>query len=184
MSMSKTKRKDSGPNLRTRARFTGNVLPRLAFPTLLALAFTSTARAEDAKPVSFRSDIAPLLQRRCAACHNEDSAKGGYRLDTFSRLTKPGDSDAPPIAAGKPRDSELYRLLVEPDANDRMPQKADALPKAEIALIERWIAEGAAYDGGAQDRPLVELARETLLRPAPEHYARPAPITEIGRAHV
>ena len=154
--------------------------PRFAFPTLLALALTATARAGDAKPVSFRSEIAPLLQRRCAACHNEDSAKGGYRLDAFARLTHAGDSDLAPLTAGKPRDSELYRLLVEADANDRMPQKADALPAAEIALVERWIHEGAIYDGGAPDRPLVELARETLLRPAPEHYTRPAPITALA----
>ena len=180
MSMSKTKRTDAEPNLRRRRWFTGNVRPRLALPTLLTLALAAAVRAGDAEPVSFRSDIAPLLQRRCAACHNEDSPKGGYRLDTFACLTRPGDSDAPPIAAGKPRDSELYRLLVEPDANDRMPQKADALPTAEVALIGRWIAEGAAYDGGPPERPLVELARETLLRPAPEHYARPAPITALA----
>ena len=154
--------------------------PRFAFPTLLALALTANARAGDAKPVSFRSEIAPLLQRRCAACHNEDSAKGGYRLDAFARLTHAGDSDLAPLTAGKPSDSELYRLLVEADANDRMPQKADALPAAEIALVERWIHEGAIYDGGAPDRPLVELARETLLRPAPEHYTRPAPITALA----
>ena len=37
--------------------------------------------AADAAPVSFRRDLAPLLQRRCAACHCEDSAKGGYVAD-------------------------------------------------------------------------------------------------------
>ncbi len=151
--------------------------PRFAFPTFLALLLAADVRAE---PMSFRKDVAPLLQRRCAACHNEDSAKGGYRLDTFARLTHAGESELAPLVAGKPRDSELYRLLVATDANDRMPQKADALPAAEIALVERWIREGAAYDGGAPERPLVELARESLLRPAPERYARPAPITALA----
>ena len=61
-------------------------------------------------PVSFRQDIAPLLQRRCAACHGEDSAKGGYRLDTFQRMSKAGDSDLPPLVAGKTKDSEIYQL--------------------------------------------------------------------------
>jgi hypothetical protein len=140
------------------------------------------ALAEDGapKPLSFRADIAPLLHRRCATCHNEESAKGGYRLDTFERLQKPGDSELPPLVAGKPQESELYRLLIEASAADRMPQKADALPAEEIALIERWIADGASFDGGAPERPLVEMAREGFLRPAPARYARPAPVTALA----
>jgi cytochrome c553 len=115
---------------------------------------------------SFTADIAPLLQRRCAGCHGEENAKGRYRLDTFARLTKAGESALPPLVAGKPRESELYNLLLEPNATDRMPQKADPLPTDEIALIERWIAGGAVYDGGATNRPLAELARGAMLRPA------------------
>jgi WD40 repeat protein/mono/diheme cytochrome c family protein len=144
----------------------------------LALACLPVAAADS--PVSFKKDIAPLLQRRCVACHGEESAKGGYRLDTFARLDKTGESELAPLVAHKAADSELYRLLVEPDANDRMPQKAEALPKHEIALIERWIQEGAINDGGSPDRPLAELARETLLQPSPEKYARPVPVTALA----
>jgi hypothetical protein len=128
----------------------------------------------------FTTEIAPLLQRRCVGCHGEENAKGRYRLDTFARLTRAGDSGLPPLVAGKPRESELYNLLLESDATDRMPQKADPLPPAEIALIERWIAGGAVYDGGAPDRRLAELARGAMLRPAPERYPRPAPVTALA----
>ena len=154
--------------------------PRLAAPLFLCVVAVLVggpgAVAAEAL-VSFRKDIAPLLQRRCAACHGEDSAKGGYRLDTFKRMSKAGDSDLPPLVAGKTKDSELYQLLIEKDANDRMPQKADALPAHEIALVERWIKEGAANDGGPPDRPLAELVRDTLLKPAPEKYAHAVPVT-------
>ncbi|MEP6671509.1 MAG: c-type cytochrome domain-containing protein [Chthoniobacter sp.] len=158
-------------------------LPRHAAPLFLfawaaVLGALHVAAAET--PVSFRKDVAPLLQRRCAACHGEDSAKGGYRLDTFQRMSKPGDSDLSPLAAGQTKDSELYQLLIEKDANDRMPQKADALPKHEIALIERWINEGAINDGGPPDRPLAELVRDTLLKPAPETYAHAVPVTALA----
>lgn len=84
------------------------------------------------------------------------------------------------MVAGQPRESELYALLIEEDPHDRMPQKADALPSAEIALIKRWIAEGARFDGDSPERPLVELAREALLRPAPQIYSRPVPITALA----
>jgi WD40 repeat protein len=142
-----------------------------------------SAFAEEAapvRPVSFRKEIAPLLQRRCVACHSEESAKGGYRLDSFERLAKAGESELPPLVAGHADKSEIYQLLVESDANDRMPQRADALPKHEVALVERWIKEGAVNDGGAPGRPLAELVRETLLLPAPEHYARPVPVTALA----
>jgi WD40 repeat protein len=136
--------------------------------------------APEPRAVSFKQEIAPLLQRRCVACHGEESAKGGYRLDTFARLTKAGESELAPIVAGKVGESEFYRLLIEPEASDRMPQKAEALPKREIALIERWIAEGAIYDGGPPERPLAELVRETFLLFSPEKYARPIPVTALA----
>ncbi len=145
---------------------------------LLALLLPLAACAENA--VSFRAEIAPLLQRRCAQCHNEENAKGSYRLDTFARMKKAGESEFAPVVAGKARESELYRLLIEPAAEDRMPQKADPLPPEELALIERWLNEGATYDGGEETRPIVELARETFLHAAPEHYARPEPITALA----
>src|SRR5687767_10878188 len=81
----------------------------------VALASLATAGASAAPgsspPVSFRSDIAPLLQRRCLTCHNEDSAKGGYRMHTFEHLLKPGDSELAPVVAGKIGESELVHLL-------------------------------------------------------------------------
>jgi hypothetical protein len=134
----------------------------------------------EARSVSFRGEIAPLLQRRCAACHCEDSAKGGYRLDTFQLLQKPGDGGDAPLVAGKAKDSALFKLLLARDPEDRMPQKADALPETEIALIGRWVDAGAAYDGGDPARPLAELVRETFLRPAPLRYPRPVPITALA----
>ncbi len=145
----------------------------------IACVLASAAHGNDG-PVSFRQHIAPLLQRRCVGCHGEDSAKGGYRLDSFTRLSKSGESELPPLVAGQAKESELYRLLVETNAPDRMPQKAEPLPAHEIALVERWIAQGAINDGGPPERPLTELVRETLLRPAPEKYARPVPVTALA----
>jgi hypothetical protein len=132
------------------------------------------------KAVSFRTEIAPLLQRRCLTCHNDDSAKGGYRVESFAKLLHPGDSELAPIVPGKASESEWVHLLREPDANERMPQKADPLPALELALIERWIDQGAVNDGGPDDRPIVELARATLLHPAPVQYARPSPVTALA----
>lgn len=151
-----------------------------AFTSLVFAAAILAVNAFAENRVSFRSQIAPLLYRRCATCHNEESAKGGYRLDSFASLIKPGDTALETVVPGRPSDSELYRLLLEPDPHDRMPQKADALPSEEIALIEKWIAQGALFDGDAPQTPLVEFARTIFLRPAPESYPRPLPVTALA----
>ena len=151
---------------------------------MLALPVSRVAAADAAPPpVSFRKDLAPLLQRRCAGCHGEENAKGGYRLDSFAKLRAPGDSGDAPVIAGKPRESVIFKVLIATDPDERMPQKADPLPAAEIAMIERWLGEGAVFDGGDAARPIAELARETHLRPAPPHYARPLPVTALAFNH-
>ena len=151
-------------------------LPVLA-RAISALVATSAFAAE---PVSFRRDVAPILQQRCVACHGEEKTKGGYRLDTFESLAKPGDSGDPPFTPGNSAKSSLHRLLIAPDADERMPQKADALPPDEIAVMERWIAEGAKFDGDRPVQSLAELSRGRFLRPAPEHYPRALPVTALA----
>lgn len=147
---------------------------------ILRALLLSTCLASAAAPVSFRNDVAPLLQRRCATCHNAENPKGRYQLDTFARLLRAGQSDLSPVTPGKPAQSEIAALLRETSAQDRMPQKADAMPETEIAIIERWIAEGAKFDGASKDQSLVELVRDSMLRPAPAKYARPLPITALA----
>ena len=71
-------------------------------------------------------------------------------------------------------------LLVETDTDERMPQKADPLPKEEISVIERWISEGARYDGDTAAQPLAELTRMRFLKPAPAVYPRPMPVTALA----
>src|SRR3954471_9720657 len=94
----------------------------------LAACAGGTAVADDAPTtradaVRFTRDVAPVLLRRCQGCHGPDKAKGGYRLDTFAALTRPGDSGDPPITPGKADRSNLFHLVTTDDADDRMPKK-------------------------------------------------------------
>lgn len=142
---------------------------------LLLKAFVPRLNAAD-DPVSFTRDVAPLLSRKCLTCHNAEKNKGKFRLDTFERLLKPGSSKDPSIVPTKPEESRLLTILREKDPEDRMPQKDDPLPPAQIALIERWIREGARFDGS--DVTAV-LAGRSLRGPSPEAYARAVPITGL-----
>jgi WD40 repeat protein len=142
------------------------------------LSLGTCALAEEA--VNFSRDVAPILHRRCVQCHQAEDMKGRYRLDTFTHLLKPGETGLPPVEPGQPEQSALYTLLVEPAAGDRMPQKAGPLPETEISLIHRWIAQGAPYDGGSADRPLIELVRDRFLGSPPAQYPRAIPIVALA----
>jgi mono/diheme cytochrome c family protein/sugar lactone lactonase YvrE len=147
---------------------------------LLLAALTLPASAADDQPVSFRRDIAPLLVQHCQTCHGPEKAKGGYRIDTFTRLTTPGEHKAAPITPKHPDKSELYRLIATDDEDDRMPQKADPLPAAQVQLVRRWIEEGAAYDAPDPSTPLASIAPPAEHPPAPAVYRQPVPITALA----
>src|SRR5690242_16652718 len=100
-----------------------------------------------AEPVSFVKQIAAILREKCLTCHAPEKAKGEFRMDSFELLNKPGSSKTAPVVSGAPEKSHLLELLTTANEDDRMPQKDDALPKEQIALFERWIREGAKFDG-------------------------------------
>jgi WD40 repeat protein len=146
---------------------------------LIFLGVLSSACAA-AEPVSFVKEIAPILREKCLTCHGPEKAKGEFRLDTFELLQKGGSSKEAPIVSGAPDKSHLFELLMTSDEDDRMPQKDDPLPKEHIALFERWIREGATFDGPNPKATLASLAAFVDQPPAPETYAVPLPITAIA----
>jgi DNA-binding beta-propeller fold protein YncE len=132
------------------------------------------------KPVSFREQIAPILLEQCQTCHGPAQQKGGYRIDTFEFLSRNEDDSDPVLVPGQPEKSDLYTLLVAEDASDRMPHKADPLPKAQTELVKRWIAEGANFDGGERAAALVEIVPPRVHPKAPEAYHLPVPVTALA----
>ena len=125
----------------------------------------------------FQRDIAPVLRERCVGCHQAGKAKGSYRLDTFELLMKAGSSGLTPVVPGKPGESRLATILREKDEEDRMPQDAEALTVEEIGLVERWIVEGARYDG---PDPVLAWVVEEELPEAPDRYGRPWPVMALA----
>jgi hypothetical protein len=148
-------------------------LPHLVF---CILCFEISASAA----VSFSRDLAPILADKCLTCHQEKKAKGRYRVDTFEQLLKKGESGDAPVTAGKPEGSVLFQRLVTTDEDDRMPQKGDPLPAAQVALFKQWIEQGAKLDNGDAKSPLAELMPKKEAPRAPEKYPRPLPVTALA----
>lgn len=137
-------------------------------------------------PVSFMSDVAPILVQNCIACHNGRKAEGKYAMTTFAALAKGGPAGAA-VTPGNVEESYLIDLI-QHDAEPRMPFKQDPLPKDKIDLVTRWIAEGAKYDGNdaAEDWP--SLLHKRAVINIPESYPVRVPVTALAfspdNAHV
>lgn len=115
-----------------------------------AFLFFISALAEE--PINFNRDIRPLLSDRCFHCHGPDAKKreAALRLDTREGALAPLDDDGEmfTVVPGDPDKSELFYRIITDDEIDVMPPPESKLPafsKKEIALIKRWIEEGANY---------------------------------------
>lgn len=112
------------------------------FAALALLAGAPVGAAQD-KPVSYTKDIVPIFTKSCNECHNMKKKKGKLDMSTFAAL-KTGGKKGQPWKDGMPDKS----LLVEMISGDKpeMPEDADPLKPEQVALIARWIKEGAKDD--------------------------------------
>ncbi len=95
------------------------------------------------KPVDYTTDVAPLLAQHCARCHGAKTQKGQLQIDAPEGLVKGGDSGEPLFVAGKSDKSQLVERVTSDDPNFVMPPEGKRLSESEIALLKRWIDEGA-----------------------------------------
>lgn len=142
-----------------RKRITPFGFCHLAFAAGVVAAFASqgTAPAPKSKPrsepIRFNRDIRPILAEKCWTCHGADSAArektGGVRLDNFEDATA-SRGGRRSIVPGKPQQSLLWARVSTDVPELRMPPNLTGhkpLTKSELGLIERWIREGAKFEG-------------------------------------
>jgi mono/diheme cytochrome c family protein len=100
--------------------------------------------------ISFNQHIRPILVANCLSCHGSDPAKreAELRLDLPEFAFAPRDNGQPVIVKGDPGRSALVRRIKSSDADTVMPppETHKTLEPRDIALLERWITEGATYE--------------------------------------
>lgn len=110
--------------------------------SLLTLGVLSRLTAADA-PVSWYREVTPIFKRACNGCHNPNKLKGEVDTSTYAGFLKPGKHGANFVAGDTAKSLVLEQIRgKEPD----MPKEGDPLSAAEVALIERWVREGARDD--------------------------------------
>lgn len=90
----------------------------------------------------FRTQILPILQRRCFECHSQEhEVEGGLALDSKTGWQTGGEA-GPAITPGDLKQSPLIQAIRHHDEDTAMPPKKK-LPPIEIALLETWVLLGA-----------------------------------------
>ncbi|MEZ6063603.1 MAG: PSD1 and planctomycete cytochrome C domain-containing protein [Planctomycetaceae bacterium] len=119
---------------------------------LIACSISLPALAQESSPAEsaadnaarerfFETTIRPLLHAKCVKCHGENKQESGLRLDSLEGLLQGGDSGAA-ATPGQPTESLLLQAVRYESL--QMPPD-DPLTAEQIANLERWIADGAAW---------------------------------------
>lgn len=143
-------------------------------PGLVSRAVAQPAKpAESTGPVSYYKQIRPILQLHCNGCHQPAKAMGGYQTVTHAELLKTGDRGQVGMVPGNPEKSSLYdQIIAHGNKPPEMPKQREPLPAANVALIKKWIAEGAKDDTPS-------TARDPIDSDHPPVYRLPPVVTAI-----
>ncbi len=156
---------------------------RLIFPAVaLTLAVSSIAAApkkveveDPSKPISYFKKIRPIFQANCQGCHQPAKAKGDYVMTDFEKLLRGGESAEKGELAVVPKEPEislLVKQITPVNGEAEMPPKKKPLHEMEIALIRRWVSEGAIDDTPAN-------AKQRFDAEHPPLYSRPPLVTSL-----
>jgi len=143
---------------------------RLRF-ALIVLSLAPIAFGADAK-VDFAREVQPLFQQKCVVCHGAKQHVAGLRLDDR-------DSARRVIQPGNAATSKLI-VMVKGASGKLMPPVGAKLTDEQIAILTRWIDQGANWPASAG------AARHWAWEPI-QHPAAPAvkksdwPANEIDR---
>ena len=122
-----------------------------------------SSAAEPAK-LEFNRDIRPILSDHCFACHGPDpkAREADMRLDTEQGLF---DSDTASVVRGDPAASSLIERINSHAADERMPppEFGKDLNPQQIELLQRWVEQGADWQGHWSFQP---IRRPELPAPA------------------
>ena len=117
---------------------------RLLTGVVLAVSLMS---AQDA---DLPSSAVNLLEQRCFVCHCAAVAQSGLRLNSRDNALR-GGVRGPAIVAGNASQSRVVQAIRRTGELSMPP--GPKLAEAEIATIERWIADGAAWPKAPSHAP-------------------------------
>ncbi|HCK71452.1 MAG TPA: hypothetical protein DHW38_07730, partial [Planctomycetaceae bacterium] len=119
--------------------------------------------------VSFVNQVVPILTAKCGNCHIRN-ARGMFSMSDYETLMK-GPAEGVVVFPKDADGSRIVEVIVEGD----MPRGGLKVADEELAILKKWISEGAKFDGEDPkaslsslnpdvtigDLPMVELTKAT-----------------------
>ena len=120
--------------------------------------------------VSFTKDVAPILVEHCGRCH-VDKESGGFAMPSHEQLIKGSKGGVvlfPGDAASSPLVTSIEGGIMPPNGNKVSPEK--------LATLQKWIQQGAKFDGQDPKANLKSFAAGDAAKP--QEPAKPVEVME------
>ncbi len=89
--------------------------------------------------------VNPILQKKCASCHNSEKKKGNLSLENPLSIVKGGKGGAVLVSGSVPESELINRVLLDSEDDKFMPPKGkNPLTNDEIKILEYWIESAMA----------------------------------------
>jgi hypothetical protein len=95
--------------------------------------------------IDYNTQVKPILNKKCISCHGGVKQQSNFSLlfrEEALQKCKSGKYGIIPFDAAN---SELVKRIKETNEEERMPYKHEPLSKDEIAILEKWINQGAEW---------------------------------------
>src|SRR5262245_36140885 len=131
------------------------------FGAAAIVSLASAAIAAVPEKVRFNQHVRPILSGNCFYCHGPDPKhrEADLRLDNREGATTDLGGYAA-IVPGRPDESALVKRVSSTDPDEQMPppvSKKPHLTDEQIAILRRWIEQGAEYEGHWAFLPLAKV---------------------------
>ncbi len=113
--------------------------------TLLAVVAGLSNGQDPSVAIDYPSQVAPLLKKYCANCHNSNESEAEFSVSSFTELMK-GSEKGPVIISAKPGESRFIEVMLD-DGESMMPPEGEPRPtENEIETLREWVKQGAKND--------------------------------------
>ncbi len=106
------------------------------------------AGAKAEASVDFVTQVQPIFKASCYACHSGDDPKSKLHLDNKT-MALHGAASGPVIMPGESQKSRLIQRVRGEGGESRMPLVGTPLTGEQIAVLQKWIDQGANWPDSA-----------------------------------
>jgi mono/diheme cytochrome c family protein len=123
-----------------------NINKLILYTSAIAVSgFTLFSILGHSNEVDYSTQVKPILNKHCIACHGGVKKQGGFSVLFREEALGKTKSGIHAIIPGDAKNSDFIKRLTHKDPEERMPYQAEPLKKEEIELLTKWVDQGAKW---------------------------------------